>query len=154
MDRRLPYRRGSPLLKPLPLVNMAITDTGLIGDHNEDDMNNKIVEILREHDIHFRFVSLINRAQASEFGTTSLIPTYYVLVHMESSAVDTWDPAVQAIRDFLDECNLQHIVVEFMDVQRAATTSVAIMPDLFTDAAASQNLRFEVDNYDSDSSRY
>lgn len=96
MDTRPPYRRDLPLINHLPLVNLAITEDGLLGSLDYDNLKNKTLQILRKHNIHFRSIVLINRGQASKTGTVSITPIYYILIVMEKSAVDTWDAAVQS----------------------------------------------------------
>ena len=132
MDSRLPYRRGWPLLKPLPLVTIPLKKDVLMGQ-DDTDLSSKIVQILRRHNILFEGVTLVGRVHTDD-NPDSPNPTYFILINLERSPVNTWDPAVQAIRNLLDGCNLTHIAVEAMDIEKAGTRSCTITKkNLFTD---------------------
>ena len=131
MDRRLHYRRGLPLLKPLPVFSVALENNVLMG-HDKNDIDHKILQILKEHKLNFVTILLTGRIHSDEVDPDSRNPTY--LVAMKSSPADTWEPAVQAFRDFLDERHLQHIAVEFIDDEKSTILSFPItQKNLFTD---------------------
>ncbi|KAL9088036.1 MAG: hypothetical protein Q9165_006377 [Trypethelium subeluteriae] len=50
---------------------------------------------------------------------------------LERSSIGNWELAVQAIRRLLDDAHLEHVGVEIIDHQKAATSSSAITEEIF-----------------------
>lgn len=132
MDRRLSYRRGLPMLKPLPLVTESVRDeTALTGKYAESDLTSEIRAILRTYKVYVHSVCLKFRFHKT--SPKSRNATYFVEGDLQKSPVEGWELAVQAIRDFLDARNLNHIFVEIVDQQSIRRTSFVITEDLFVE---------------------
>ncbi|KAL9093901.1 MAG: hypothetical protein Q9165_003824 [Trypethelium subeluteriae] len=132
MDRRLSYRRGLPLLKPLPLLTESIRDDrALTGEYSKWDFLDKVAGILREHHVNYHYADLVRRFHAGETNPEAKNLTLFVDGVLGESSINDWDHAVQELRNFLNESHLEHIFVEILDHRTNATSSFAINEELY-----------------------
>ncbi|KAI9712826.1 MAG: hypothetical protein M1820_001448 [Bogoriella megaspora] len=132
MDRRLSYRRGSPLLKPLPLLTKrAFTGLGSTAENSRAVLLPKIASILREHNVRYHSVDLVHRFHDDETTPEPQDVTLFIDGDLEKSSINNWDVAVQKLRNFLDESHLEQILVEMLDYKRNVTSSFAITNELY-----------------------
>ncbi|KAI9658382.1 MAG: hypothetical protein M1821_002515 [Bathelium mastoideum] len=133
MDRRLPYRRGMPLLKPLPLKTALVDELAPVGRDAQSRLTIEIAKILRECHVFWKSYSayFARRYHPRDTGPESQDVVFFVEGDLEESSIENWERAVQSIRKLLDESNLQHVFVEIIDYQKHATSSFAITEELF-----------------------
>ncbi|KAL9069019.1 MAG: hypothetical protein Q9157_006309 [Trypethelium eluteriae] len=132
MDRRLPYRRGLPLLKPLPLRAAMVTDDlALMGRDTQNELTTKIAGILRERHVYFHSACFARRYHADDTDRESEDVTFFIESDLEKSSIESWELAVRSIRELLDTTHLQQIWVEIIDFRSQARSSFAITKELF-----------------------